>query len=211
MFRVLFLILVLMSSITFAQTQDNKPQASNFDEFGKINNGEIKARIDSFFIELMNNLTAQGYIINYGLDRDIARRKRFLQNYVTMRNFDTSKITFVKGGILKEIKTELWIAPVGAEMPKATKFEEFGSVSNGELRYLTDKFFLELVNNSTVRGYIINYGKTKFVTSREKILRGRINLRNFDPSRITFIRGGNKKDFTTELWIVPQGAEPPIP
>lgn len=49
MWRILFLILVLMCSVAFAQQSENdeqkeKPKSYLFDEFGKISQNEIKLR-----------------------------------------------------------------------------------------------------------------------------------------------------------------------
>jgi len=101
--------------------------------------------------------------------------------------------------------------PKQNEMPKVSKTVEFGQVSNGNIRYLMDRFLAEIYDNATVQGYIISYGKTREVVRREKILRSHINFRVFDVSRITFVRGSNKKEFVTEFWFVPQGAKPPTP
>ena len=52
------------------------PQAVLVDEFGKQTHDEIRARLDTFFAELPNNPNNQGYIINYGTDREIAEREK---------------------------------------------------------------------------------------------------------------------------------------
>lgn len=97
------------------------------------------------------------------------------------------------------------------EIPKALQTDEFGVVPNGHIRASFDAFLAELANNPTVQGYIINYGKTKDIVKRQKTLQSHIKFRRFNASRITFYRGNNKKEFLTEFWIVPEGAEPPTP
>lgn len=231
MWRILFLHLVLTSSTVFAQTQE-KPKSYIFDEFGRISQAEVKKRTEKLKEKLQENAwktnSLGAYLIFYYDEKQ--KSLRSIDKLVRDVLFDNCRdcfgfspnIVFVNGGKAKEQTIQFWIVPAGAEppsilkdeksdLPKAVKFEEFSLISVGELRYLTEKFFQEIVNNPIVRGYVINYGKTKLVLNREKVLRGRINLRNVDASRITFIRGGNKKDFTTELWIVPQSAEPPAP
>lgn len=215
MWRILFLILVLMSSVAFAQTQDNKPQASNFDEFGEMNNGEIKARTDSFFIELMNNPPAQGYVITYGSNRRVIGRERFLRNYIAMRRFDSQRITFVRGGFSKEIKTEFWNVPAGAESPKlvpsAKVFAEIGVTTNQKIKKLMEEFDNALRKEPTATAYIINYGKASDISRRERQIRNSINFRRYDAVRIVIVNGGKSKVLKTVFWIVPQGAELPIP
>ena len=52
-----------------------KPLPVLVDEFGKLSNDDVKAKLDAFFIELQNNPNNQGYINNYGSAKDIADRK----------------------------------------------------------------------------------------------------------------------------------------
>jgi len=221
MLKVLFLILVLMSFITFAQNeekpnQNEPPKAFKVDELGNLPNGHMKALIDSFFSNLMNDSTALGYIITYGSEREGARRERFLRNYMTMRNFDQSKIKLVNGGITKDINTELWIVPAKAESPKLTpalrKFDEFGLVRNNEIKVRYEKFLNKLIAENRSQGYIMNYGTNKAIAARERQLRNSSNWRcGYDCSRITYVKGGSARRLKTVFWLVPEGAEPPTP
>ena len=90
MFRSLFLILIVTVSVAFAQTEPNTepqefPQAIKFDEFEKATNGNVKMRMDAFFVELNNNPSAQGYIINYGTAKEVAKREKQLRNSIVFR------------------------------------------------------------------------------------------------------------------------------
>jgi hypothetical protein len=88
------------------------------DEFGALPNDDIRGRLDQFFAELSNNPTNQGYVINYGTDREIAARERLITNHIAFRNFDRSRITLVRGGDTGEgPKTRLYRIPPGAENP----------------------------------------------------------------------------------------------
>ena len=122
MLRVLFLILIVMSSVAFAQTQENTepqktPKAIKFDEFEKATNGNVKMIMDTFYVELSNNPAAQGYIINYGTAKEVAKREKQLRNSIVFRRYDASRITFVRGGSREVIKTDLWLVPPDAEPP----------------------------------------------------------------------------------------------
>jgi hypothetical protein len=68
------------------------------DEFGKIPNDEVRARLDALFAGLGIEPNAQGYIINYGTDAEITARERLIRNHAAMRKFDVNRITFIKGG-----------------------------------------------------------------------------------------------------------------
>jgi hypothetical protein len=88
------------------------------DEFGVMPNDDIRGRLDQFFAELSNNPTNQGYIINYGTDREITVRERLIRNHIAFRNFDASRITFVRGGDTGSgPRTKLYRIPPGAENP----------------------------------------------------------------------------------------------
>ncbi len=94
------------------------PQAILVDEFGALQNDDIRARLDQFFIELQNNPTNQGYVINYGTNAQIAARERLITNHITLRRFDRSRITLVRGGDTGVgVNTRLYRVPPGADNP----------------------------------------------------------------------------------------------
>ncbi|MGI8813512.1 MAG: hypothetical protein ACR2IH_13440 [Pyrinomonadaceae bacterium] len=89
------------------------------DEFGALSNDDVKSRLDNFFSELANNPNNQGYIINYGTDREIAAREKVITSFIGMRKFDRSRITLVRGGASPDgvVHTKLYRIPPGAENP----------------------------------------------------------------------------------------------
>lgn len=176
MFKILFLILVVMSLAIFAQENNNssidkKVPAKIFDEFGKVTTGLIRSRMDSFLVELQKNPSSQGYIINYGTKKDIAARERLLRNHVAFRKFDSVRIVFVNGGFRGEIKTEFWIVPYGAEIPNiesaSKKIDEFGFLNYEEMEARLSGFLSELQNNPNKKAYILTTGASKAVLRRE--------------------------------------------
>ena len=86
----------------------------------------------------MNNPTAQGQIITYGANRQVAGRERLIKNQIYFCRFDSQRITFVTGGFSKEIKTEFWVVPKGADSPKllpaAKIFAEIGVATNQKIK-----------------------------------------------------------------------------
>ena len=95
-----------------------RPEAVLIDTFGNLPADEIRGRLDTFFAELQNNPNNQGYIINYGTDRQIAARERLITNHIAFRNFDRSRITLVRGGDTGEgPTTKLYRIPPGATNP----------------------------------------------------------------------------------------------
>ncbi|MBA2379998.1 MAG: hypothetical protein H0V76_10550 [Blastocatellia bacterium] len=97
---------------------DDVPQPILVDEFGALQNDDIRARLDQFFIELQNNPTNQGYVINYGTNAQITARERLITNHITLRRFDRSRITLVRGGDAGiGVNTRLYRVPPGADNP----------------------------------------------------------------------------------------------
>lgn len=98
--------------------------------------------------------------------------------------------------------------------PKARLIDKF-SASAGNCEYVQanlDSFMTDLGNDPTSAGYIITYGTPRAISTAERIIRGWIKFRHFDPSRITIVRGGgNSKRADIELWLAPAGATPPEP
>ncbi len=203
MWRILFLILILFSSIAFAQTQEQL-EARKVDEFGNVTNGDVKRRMQDLQIELANDPTVQGYVINYGTSKEIALRVKQIQRAILFMALDGSRITLVEGGFRGIIKTEIWIVPAGAENPQpestATKFDEFGKVNSGEIKFRLDGFLIALQNNPNQKGYIVNYGSTTEVAKREKAIKSYLLIRNADLSRVKILKGGSSKTIKTELW-----------
>lgn len=126
MLRVLFLLIV-MSSAVFAQTLENKEQKETakayiFAELGKANNVQVKELFDKFdnllIKEFRKYINSQGYIINYGTDKEIAKREKQIRDSYTFRSYDTYRLTFVRGGNSNKLKSVFWIVPERTELPK---------------------------------------------------------------------------------------------
>src|SRR5215210_1126182 len=101
MFRVLFLIFIVMNLIVFAQTAEKPnlnetPKASKFDDFVSVQTGELRTRMDNFLVALHNNPTISGYIVNYGSNREVAGREKLFRNHLTFRKFPALRVMFVK-------------------------------------------------------------------------------------------------------------------
>ena len=90
------------------------------DTFGPLPDDEVKARIDALYVRLGNDPQAQGYIINYGTDKEIANRERQIRKAINFRKYDASRVTLVRGGANPEgtgVLTKVWIVPAGATPP----------------------------------------------------------------------------------------------
>lgn len=99
----------------------------------------------------------------------------------------------------------------GVDVVTSVQIDEFGRLSNDDVRARIDNLFIELQNDPGSTGYIINYGPARQVTQRERLIRNHIQLRGYDASRVVIINGGVEPEIRTTLWRVPQGATPPTP
>ena len=89
------------------------------DDFGKKSDDEVKAIIDNFYIQLNNNPSAQGYIINYGTPAQIKKRRAQIMKAINFRKYDVSRVTFVNGpDNAGGESTKLYLVPAGAENPR---------------------------------------------------------------------------------------------
>ncbi|MGI9036472.1 MAG: hypothetical protein ACR2GD_10600, partial [Pyrinomonadaceae bacterium] len=85
---------------------------------GKVPADELKANLDPFFSQLQNDPTARGVIITSGTDKEVAKREADIRKAAAFRNFDLSRITFVRGSSTAPgVSTRLVFVPNGATPP----------------------------------------------------------------------------------------------
>ena len=96
-----------------------KPTSRTIDEFGAQKDDEVKARVDNFFIQLNNDPSSKGYIINYGTPAQIKARKAQINKAITFRKYDTGRLVWVDGPDNGTgISTKFILVPSGAENPR---------------------------------------------------------------------------------------------
>ncbi len=88
---------------------------SPLDEFGSLENDDVRARLDNLFISLQNYPKAMGHIINFGSNKEILKRKKLIKNHIKFRKFDGKRIIYINGGKEEQIRTKIWIVPAGAD------------------------------------------------------------------------------------------------
>lgn len=157
-FLSLFLILAAFS-VAFSQevsegnsAETIQTQTSKVDEFGRLGDCALGARMDHFAILLQDKSDAAGYIIAYKSANILPSRiesKYHLhraRNYlVNTRGIDAQRITVVDGGFRKEETTELWLVPPGAAPPAPSDTVPAPLVPKGKT-YLYDKSVFEDVS-----------------------------------------------------------------
>lgn len=77
-----------------------------------------------------------------------------------------------------------------------------------------DNFAIQLQNDPSAKGYVVVYGGPRATTAekQKRIQRAMDYLthtRGVDAARVVTLQGGSREQTTTELWIVPLGADPP--
>ena len=100
------------------------------------------------------------------------------------------------------------------EAPK--RFDEFPSVAHDDDKARLDNLAIELQNNPGSIGYVFTYaGRNSRAGEADRMGQRAIEYltttRGLSSDRIRFVNGGYRDANTFELWLVPQGAEPPRP
>ena len=97
---------------------------------------------------------------------------------------------------------------------KARIYDQFEPPAFDDVKARLDNLAIELQNAPTSQGYIIVYSGRRSRAGQADRLATRaknymIKERGIDSSRVVIINGGYRDSDYFELWLVPQGAEPP--
>lgn len=103
--------------------------------------------------------------------------------------------------------------------PQPFRFDMFESKSFDDDKARFDNYVIQLQSIPDSQAYIIMYQGTDkaSVTQRDvdrlskRALDYLVKVRGVDPRRIQITKWGTKNHTTYELWIVPPGAQPPVP
>jgi hypothetical protein len=139
----------------------------------------------------------------------------------------TSTITVDTAGLEGSVTATLEVGGVGPECnrtasctfqvagkPVPRKYDEYGKIKRNDEKARLDNFAIELQNNPTAQGYIITYGGRvgpagEAQTRADFAKNYLVSTRGIDAGRLVTVDGGYKETAWTELWLVPQGADPP--
>jgi hypothetical protein len=122
-------LLLIVSLFAYAIAEVQEAEARKFDEFGDIQTSDLKARLDNFAIELINEPTTKGFIVTYRSRRDLPgisnrlaiRSKGYLVN---ARGLPADRIATVDGGEGDCLAQELWVVPPGtAPKPRPDAYQ----------------------------------------------------------------------------------------
>lgn len=99
---------------------------------------------------------------------------------------------------------------------KPRKFDEYYDIARNDEKARLDNYAIQLQSEPGAQGYIIVYPSRSAKSSEAQNRATRIsdyltNSRGIDASRYTITMGAARENWLFELWIVPQGAQPPQP
>ena len=99
---------------------------------------------------------------------------------------------------------------------KPRKFDEYYDIARNDEKARLDNYAIQLQNEPGSQGYIIVYPSRKAKANEAQARATRIsdylvNSRGIDASRFNITMGAARDGWLFELWIVPQGARPPVP
>jgi hypothetical protein len=123
--RILFLTMILGSSIAFAQSQVRQ-EAIKFHEFDSVVECDVNAIMSNFSYEMVKYPEANAIIITYQsvnaypADYNSSPMYSAVEKQIFFLGLDKSRFELIKGGFRNKITAELWIVPKGAEKPKPT-------------------------------------------------------------------------------------------
>lgn len=119
-----------------------------------------------------------------------------------------------EAGCRQTAQVATFIPQAPRENRVAREFDVCCNCSYDDQKARLDNLAIELQNDPSATAYVIAYGgrgrgslqADRLLTRAREYL---VNMRGIDPSRIVSINGGLRDDDCVEVWIVPQGAQPP--
>lgn len=129
-----------------------------------------------------------------------------------------------------------WCALVSISVPaiptdQPRKVDEYADICCEDEKARLDNFAIELQKDPNATGYVIFYGGRRYSScwydyprhrsripykgeteARAAVVRPYlVNQRGIEPERIVVVNGGHRESWMAELWIVPKGAQVPVP
>lgn len=112
---------------------------------------------------------------------------------------------------------EFCLAQTNLSETYSVKLDEYGDLNTDDEAAHLDLFAEKLFKQPNLRGYIVTYDEPRMWLRGSYLRRiygvGRYltESRGIEANRVIVVDGGYKEKFTTELWLVPAGANPPTP
>ncbi len=99
---------------------------------------------------------------------------------------------------------------------KGHKFDEYYDIARNDEKARLDNYAIELQQQPGSQGYVIVYpsrkaGAAAAQARAQRITDYLVNTRGMDAHRVVITMGPAREDWLFELWVVPEGAQPPVP
>ena len=119
-------------------------------------------------------------------------------------------------GCRQIVQAATYIPPVERRDRVSSQFDVCCDCASDDQKARLDNLAISLQNDPTTTAYILAYRNRNSRQSHAKQLLGRardylVSQRGIDGSRIVTVEGGSRDQNCVELWLVPQGATPPVP
>lgn len=100
--------------------------------------------------------------------------------------------------------------------PESMRIDRFVSNAPDDDKARLDNFAIALQNRPDTQGYIILYQGRERRSPKVEVLRKRaldylVKNRGIDPNRIQIVNWGTLPETTYDMWLIPPGADPPVP
>lgn len=141
-------IAIILAFIGLSLAQDTSPAAPDVnpgnpktailvDEFGRVGDCDLSARVDNLFLQIQNNEGASGYVIAYAgvgflpSQRDNHPMLARIKKQMAFRRYDETSLVMVNGGFREEQGVEFFLVPRGASPPEPTNTVEKPQIPSG--------------------------------------------------------------------------------
>ena len=119
-------------------------------------------------------------------------------------------------GCRQIVQAATYIPPLERRERVSNQFDVCCECASDDQKARLDNFAIALQNDPTMTAYVIAYSNRdrRQPQSKQVLARAReylISNRGIDASRIVMLDGGARDQNCIELWLVPQGAAPPVP
>jgi len=120
--KIIILVIQIMIASIVGYAQD-KPKAILLTEMDDITCEMLLAELDQVLVELQKSPDSIGYAVIYseaaGLRKEMYEDT--IKAHVRIRGFEQDKLKVIRATGKTGAKIQLWLVPIGAEMPKFTK------------------------------------------------------------------------------------------
>ncbi len=228
----------LITACMIGHSQSTKP--GKFDELGDVSTDGAMAHLDRLALELNSNPNLQGFIVGHNRNDSLTGRflrqlYGYLDYLVNTRGVPAARVTVLEGDVRKEIGFEIWLEPVGSELPILVQTPalepgspvQFDSVSLGNESKCVGEFTIELFKlddalklfggalhqQPAAKAWIVVHpsmrgnstGTLKTIATSRNLLTGKYGI---ERKRIVTMAGSPRSSICTEvnLWIAPSNS-----